>query len=352
RYGFGVQPKSDRLLAGVFFAADLAVWHQSIRFTSVTNATLLANLSPLFVTAGSVWLFNKRINQRFLTGLALAVTGSTVLVADSFTVSAQTVWGDCFGVVAAVFYSGYLLSVSRLRQRVSTVEVMWWSTLACAAALLPVVLLLDEPLWPQSGRGWAVLLGLAFVSQITGQGLIAYALALLPASFSSVTLLVQPVAAAVFAWGLLAEPFGVQQALGGAIVLAGNYGVPSDNRKNVSRADAGTLRPAAGHRLLCPARSEIIRILHRPFYEDSVCQAPVVCLGFYKRLIPVVRFAPQEFSTFCRRTAIVQVSLEVSKTIKGGPARWPWRLVSICVLLCLSSFRMPLFGSWPNTQVR
>ena len=208
-------------LAGVFFAADLAVWHQSIRFTSVTNATLLANLAPLFVTAGSVWLFNDRINQRFLAGLALAVTGSTVLVADSFTVSAQTVWGDCFGVIAAVFYSGYLLGVSRLRQRVSTVEVMWWSTLACAAALLPVVLLLDEPLWPQSGRGWAVLLGLAFVSQIMGQGLIAYALALLPASFSSVTLLVQPVAAAVFAWGLLAEPFGVQQALGGAIVLAG-----------------------------------------------------------------------------------------------------------------------------------
>ena len=208
-------------LAGVFFAADLAVWHQSIRFTSVTNATLLANLSPLFVTAGSVWLFNERINQRFLAGLALAVTGATVLVADSFTVSAQTVWGDCFGVVAAVFYAGYLLGVSRLRQRVSTVEVMWWSTLACAAALLPVVLLLDDPLWPQSGRGWAVLLGLAFVSQITGQGLIAYALALLPASFSSVTLLVQPVAAAVFAWGLLAEPFGVQQALGGAIVLAG-----------------------------------------------------------------------------------------------------------------------------------
>ena len=188
-------------LAGVFFAADLAVWHQSIRFTSVTNATLLANLAPLFVTAGSVWLFNDRINQRFLAGLALAVTGSTVLVADSFTVSVQTVWGDCFGVVAAVFYAGYLLGVSRLRQRVSTVEVMWWSTLACAAALLPVVLLLDEPLWPQSGRGWAVLLGLAFVSQITGQGLIAYALALLPASFSSVTLLVQPVAAAVFAGG-------------------------------------------------------------------------------------------------------------------------------------------------------
>ncbi|MGH8656719.1 MAG: DMT family transporter [Gammaproteobacteria bacterium] len=208
-------------LAGVFFAADLAVWHQSIRFTSVANATLLANLSPVFVTAGSVWLFRERINARFVSGLALALTGSTVLVADSFTVSVQTVRGDCFGVVTALFYSGYLLGVSRLRRHTSTVEVMWWSTLACTVALLPVVLLLNEPLWPQSRRGWAVLLGLAFVSQITGQGLIAYALALLPASFSSVTLLVQPVAAAVFAWVLLAEPFGAQQALGGAIVLAG-----------------------------------------------------------------------------------------------------------------------------------
>jgi drug/metabolite transporter (DMT)-like permease len=219
--GRGFERQRWLWLAGVFFAADLAVWHQSIRFTSVANATLLANLSPVFITAGSVWLFKERINLRFLNGLALALTGSAILLADSFTVSAQTVRGDCFGVVAAVFYSGYLLGVSRLRRHVSTVEVMWWSILACAAALLPVVLLLDEPLWPQSGRGWAVLLGLAFVSQIAGQGLIGYALALLPASFSSVTLLVQPVAAAVFAWGLLAEPFGVQQALGGAIVLAG-----------------------------------------------------------------------------------------------------------------------------------
>ena len=31
----------------------------------------------------------------------------------------------------------------------------------------------------------------------------------------------QPLSAAVFAWLLLAEPFGARQALGGAIVLAG-----------------------------------------------------------------------------------------------------------------------------------
>lgn len=208
-------------LAGVFFAADLAVWHQSIRYTSVANATLLANLAPVFVTAAAVWLFGERINARFLGGLLLALAGSAVLVADSFTISAQSVLGDLLGVAAALFYAGYLLGVSRLRRSASAVEVMWWTTLACAAVLLPLTLLLDEPLWPQSARGWWVLIGLALVSQVAGQGLIAWAMAHLPASFSSVSLLVQPLAAAIFAWILLAEPFGVWQALGGAIVLAG-----------------------------------------------------------------------------------------------------------------------------------
>lgn len=209
------------ILAGVFFAADLAVWHRSIHYTSVANSTLLANLSPIFVTAAAVGLFGERINPRFVGGLVLALAGSAVLVADSFSVSAQTVRGDLLGIIAAVFYSGYLLGVSRLRRSASAVEVMWWTTLACALALLPLTLLLNETLWPQSARGWWVLIGLALVSQIAGQGLIAWALAHLPASFSSVSLLVQPVAAALFAWVLLAEPFGAWQALGGAIVLAG-----------------------------------------------------------------------------------------------------------------------------------
>jgi drug/metabolite transporter (DMT)-like permease len=214
-------PRRWLLLAGAFFAADLAVWHQSIHYTSVANATLLANLSPVFVTAAAVGWFGERVGARFVAGLALALCGAAVLVANSFTVSRETAGGDLLGVIAAVFYSGYLLGVSRLRRRASAAEVMWWSTLACALVLLPLALLMGEPLWPQSAHGWGVLIALALVSQVLGQGLIAWSLAHLPAAFSSVSLLVQPVAAAVFAWLLLAEPFGALQALGGAIVIAG-----------------------------------------------------------------------------------------------------------------------------------
>jgi drug/metabolite transporter (DMT)-like permease len=66
-----------------------------------------------------------------------------------------------------------------------------------------------------------VLVGLALVTQILGQGLIAYAFAHLPASLSSVSLLIQPVMAALFAWLIFSEAIGFWQYLGGAIVLAG-----------------------------------------------------------------------------------------------------------------------------------
>ena len=108
-----------------------------------------------------------------------------------------------------------------MRATFSTATVVAWSALVTAAALLPAAVLTGEGLLPASLSGWLILLGLAWLSHAGGQTLIAFALAHLPAAFSSVSLLVQPVAAAVLAWALLAEPLGEWQGLGGAIVLAG-----------------------------------------------------------------------------------------------------------------------------------
>jgi drug/metabolite transporter (DMT)-like permease len=98
---------------------------------------------------------------------------------------------------------------------------MTWSTTITAVLLLPVALLSPQPMLPQAASGWLVLAGLALVSQVLGQGLIAYAFAHLPASLSSVSLLIQPVVAALAAWAIFGEAVGAAQLVGGAIVLAG-----------------------------------------------------------------------------------------------------------------------------------
>jgi len=220
-------------LAGLAFAGDLAVWHQSIHLTSVANSTLLTNLAPVFLTLVLHFGFGEKHAPRFWLGLALALGGAAVLMAGSLRVGRETALGDACAIVTAMFYAAYQLLVSRGRQHFSALDVMLRSSAASAIALLFITLLAGEPFWPRSAHSWGILVALAVISHVGGQGLIAWALAHLPASFSSVTLLVQPIAATVFAWLILGEGFGPQQVLGGVIVMAGilicRFAMPAQN---------------------------------------------------------------------------------------------------------------------------
>lgn len=207
--------------AGLFFAADLSLWHMGIGLTSVANATWLANLAPLFVAPAAWLLWRERVNSRFLLGLVLALVGTAILIGDGLRADRARLMGDALSIVAAVFYAGYLLCVSQLRRRHSTLRILSWSSATVAVTLLPIAFITGEKILPSSAQGWILLTGLALLSHVCGQGLIAFSMASLPAAFSAVGLLVQPLAAAIFAWVLLYERFGWQQAMGGTVILAG-----------------------------------------------------------------------------------------------------------------------------------
>jgi drug/metabolite transporter (DMT)-like permease len=68
-----------------------------------------------------------------------------------------------------------------------------------AAFLFPLAYVTEVGMLPASLYGWGILLGLAWITTSQARGLIAYALAHLPAAFSSVGLLLQPVVPALLA---------------------------------------------------------------------------------------------------------------------------------------------------------
>lgn len=210
--------------AGAAFAGDLGFWHLSIQYTSVANSTLLANLASIFVTLAA-WVFlRQRPTGLFLAGLACALAGVGMLVSTSAGFSRTGLLGDALGVLTAMFYAAYIFAVKGLRDRGErTLHLMAVASTITAILLLPAALASGEPFLPASAHGWMVLLGLALVSHAGGQGLIAYALAHLPAAFSSVSLLLQPVMAALFAWAILGESLVALQIAGGLVVLAGIY---------------------------------------------------------------------------------------------------------------------------------
>jgi len=214
-------PSRAVLLAGVMFALDLSFWHYGIEFTSVANATVLANLTPLIVTAIAWIVYRQAPKRLFLVAVIVAMSGAWIMTAaKGGGAGSNPLLGDLLSTATALWYALYMLAVGRARQTEGAMRVMFWSTLASIPILLGVALAFGEPLLPAGPAGWAACLGLG-IAHVAGQGAIAWALGRLPTATASVVVLVQPVVAALLGWMLFAEALGPWQSLGGAIALAG-----------------------------------------------------------------------------------------------------------------------------------
>lgn len=212
-------------LAGIYFASDMAFWHLSLHYTTVANATLLSNFAPIFIALW-MWIAHRaRFSRIFIVGMAFALVGAVMLVGPNAADGGHgnKLLGDALGLSSAIFYAAYQLAVKDARNSYSTARLMAWSTTVTGLALLPFALWSPGAFLPQQVSGWLPLLALALVAQIAGQTVIAYAFAHLPASLSSVSLLIQPLTAAVAAWLIFSEAIGLLQMAGGALLLLGVY---------------------------------------------------------------------------------------------------------------------------------
>jgi drug/metabolite transporter (DMT)-like permease len=208
-------------LAGLFFAGDLFFWHLSILATTVANATFLATTAPIWVALGAGLVLSEKVGARTLAGLLLCMLGGATLLGESFGFAPHRLAGDIYGLATAIFFGAYMLAVRAARRHTGAGRLAFLATSISAACLLPVALAAEGSLLPQSAGGFAALLALALVSQVGGQGLLSVALGTLPATFSSLVIFLEAIAAAGLAWLLLGEPLGIAQLCGGVLILLG-----------------------------------------------------------------------------------------------------------------------------------
>lgn len=214
-------------VSGLFFAADLAVWHVSIAYTSIANSTLLANCAPILATVYAFVVHRQRPSAMFLAAMLLAMTGATMLVGPNFQLGGRALAGDLLALLASVFYTSYMIAIHRAQASGDMLRLLAASSTVTALALLPAAWLLSvwqgQPFWPASLTGWSTVIALALVSQVLGQGCIAYGLTHMPVALSATILLLQPLVAAAAAWILLNERLGMLQMAGGALLLLAIY---------------------------------------------------------------------------------------------------------------------------------
>jgi drug/metabolite transporter (DMT)-like permease len=210
------------VLAGLALAADLVAWHWCLHITTVATATLLGNTAPIWVALGGFLFLRERFDALFLCGLALAVLGVWGLVAGgSRPIEFRDGLAIGLGVFTGIAYAAYLRGGTAARRGLSTAQVMFWGSVAATLPLLPIALATESNVVPRTLHGWTVVLGLSLLSQVLGQSMINWAMGHLPAAFSSLALLLNPLFAALCAWPILGEALTPLQMLSGLGMILG-----------------------------------------------------------------------------------------------------------------------------------
>ncbi len=205
------------MLGGLFFAADLAAWHEGILRTRLANATLFGNsASFLFAIYGFVLL--RRLPGRLQTlALLLAALGTALLLGSSFELSSTRFTGDLLALLAGLFYACYLVAVDRARRSMAPWPVLAIATAAGALPMLGIALVMGETIWPGD---WTALILLSLSSQVIGQGLLVYAMGYLSPVLVGLCFLTQPVAAAAIGWMVYGERLSIGDGIGALLICA------------------------------------------------------------------------------------------------------------------------------------
>lgn len=223
---FGGRSWSDRriaIVAGVFFAADLILWHHSIEDVGAGLATVLANIQVVLVPLVAWAILAERPGRRVLAALPIALLGVMLIsgVLQNGAYGHHPTRGTLFGLGAGVAYVGFLLLLRRSGSDLRRVAGPLFEATATATvvAVIAGLIIADADLlpgWPDVG--WLIVL--ALTSQVIGWLLIMTSLPRLPAAITSLTLTVQPVGSVALAALILSESPSPLQLLGVAAVLS------------------------------------------------------------------------------------------------------------------------------------
>ena len=215
------KPNVFIFIAGTCFALDIGLWHWSLTFTTVANATFIVNLGNICVGL-TAWVFLKeRPTAIWLVAVLIAFAGAAALSLGGGADGKADLRGDLLALAAAVLVSGYMVASKVARRTLGGLETIFWLTAVEVVVAGMMVVGFRESFFPAEWSGLLVPLFLAIAVHIGGQGLIITGLGHTPAAIAGVLVLIQPVVAAAISWHLFDEPLAPLQAGGGFLILIG-----------------------------------------------------------------------------------------------------------------------------------
>ncbi|SUO97129.1 DMT family transporter [Suttonella ornithocola] len=212
-------------LAGIFFAFDLSLWHESIHAVGPGISTLLNSLQIFFITAIGFFFFQERPNRLQLLSLNIAILGVALIASPEFAHNQRAAWGFISGVLSGGALAASMSAVRKVHEYEPTpiIPLMLLFNLSGTIILFPIALLADGAFFPStlSSLFWTSVYGI--VMQCGAWALVVFAIPRLSLALTGLILLSEPVAAIIIDATLLAKPITAIQWLGCGLTLISIY---------------------------------------------------------------------------------------------------------------------------------
>lgn len=213
-----------RLLAGIFMALHFGFWIASLKETSIVTSVALVASQPLFVALLSGPLLGEPPSRMIWLGIAVAVAGAVIMIADDVGGTSSTLLGDLFALLGAIFAAGYIL-IGRIARTRGAGLREYISVAYPTAAVLVVLsaLVTGASFGGYPAQTYLYLLLLALVPQLIGHTALNRSLGHLPAVTVAIAILGEPLGATILAVIFLGEHPTIAEAAGGILLLCGVY---------------------------------------------------------------------------------------------------------------------------------
>ncbi|WP_339147460.1 MULTISPECIES: DMT family transporter [unclassified Sutcliffiella] len=219
------------VLAGVFLAFHFILWFESLNYTSVASSTVLVTLQPLFAFIGTYLFFQERLSKKAITSGIIAILGSVVISWGDFRISGMALFGDILALVACALVTAYLLFGQDVRKRLSLVTYTFIVYGFSTVTLFLYVLFTGDSFTGYSASDWGWFILLAIFPTLLGHSLFNWAVRYISTNVISMSILFEPIGAAILAYYVLNESVTWTQFLGGFLVMLSVGYFLRENRK-------------------------------------------------------------------------------------------------------------------------
>lgn len=210
-------------VAGTLFAANLVFLFAALPHVSIAVLSVILALQPGVVLIVAAPLLDERPTRWHVMWTIVGVGGVGLVILGGEPEVRGSVLGIVLAVGTMLTFTAYYLLNRRVRSGTDMDSVQWIAgvTLVAGIALTPVALLgtTVDDYRRLGGPDWLYLGFVAVGVGVIGHTMMSWCHKFIPASRSSLYLLMMHVIAIAAAWPLHDEPVTWTQGIGGAVVL-------------------------------------------------------------------------------------------------------------------------------------